>query len=126
MPENFDIRHRLSKTSTATEMVEVVEMLKERMEPYSTGERPWTPEPDSDQTRLPFPPWLCQPYVRIPPEQHLKKIKESQKRALEKARQQKEHGEEGEGVVIEKEDRLPLSCFVIFCLGSWIILGLFY
>ncbi|KAK3856580.1 hypothetical protein Pcinc_037109 [Petrolisthes cinctipes] len=102
MPENFDIRHRLSKTSTAAEMVSVVEMLKERMEPYSNGECPWTPDPDSDQARLPFPPWLCQPYVRISPEQHLKKVQESQKRALEKAKLQK--NPEGEGDVVEKED----------------------
>lgn len=95
MSENFDLRYRLSKTSTAEEMVAVVEDLRDRMMPYNTGKKPWTPEPGSEQARLPMPPWLCQPYVRIPPEEHLKKIQESQKRSLEK--QQEE-------AVIDKND----------------------
>nr|XP_045620128.1 tRNA-dihydrouridine(16/17) synthase [NAD(P)(+)]-like isoform X2 [Procambarus clarkii] len=96
--ENFDLRYRLSKTSTAEEMVAVVEDLKARMTPYSTGEKAWTPDPGSEQSRLPMPPWLCQPYVRIPPEEHLKKIQESERRVQEKQQQQQEKA------VTDKED----------------------
>lgn len=94
MPENFDLRHRLSKTSTADEMMVVVKDLRERMTPYCTGDKPWTPDPGSDQARLPMPPWLCQPYVRIPPEEHLRKIQESQRRAQEKQQQQQQQEKE--------------------------------
>ncbi|XP_042225553.1 tRNA-dihydrouridine(16/17) synthase [NAD(P)(+)]-like [Homarus americanus] len=90
MSENFDLRYRLSKTSSAEEMVVVVQNLKDRMMPYYTGEKPWNPEPDGEQARLPMAPWLCQPYVRIPPEEHLKKIHESQRRAQEKQQMQQE------------------------------------
>lgn len=90
MSENFDLRYRLSKTSTAEEMVVVVEALRERMMPYHTGDKPWLPEPGSEQAQLPYPPWICQPYVRIPPEEHLKKIQDSQKRAQEKKQQEDE------------------------------------
>ncbi|XP_069987517.1 tRNA-dihydrouridine(16/17) synthase [NAD(P)(+)]-like [Penaeus vannamei] len=96
MPENFDLRYRLSKTSTLEEMVVVSRDLRDRMMPYHTGEKPWEPDPESDQAKLPFPPWVCQPYVRIPPEEHLKKIKESQRKAQEK-RQQEETEEDSEG-----------------------------
>ena len=96
MPENFDLRYRLSKTSRVEDMISVVEDLRDRMSPYHSGERPWEPDPGSDQARLPMPPWLCQPYVRITPEEHLKKIQESQQRALQIQRQKEEEQEEEE------------------------------
>lgn len=45
MPENFDLRYRLSKTSTLEEMVVVSRDLRDRMMPYHTGEKPWEPDP---------------------------------------------------------------------------------
>lgn len=103
MPENFDIRYRLSKTSRAEDMIRVVEDLRERMSPYHRGERPWEPDPGSDQAQLPMPPWLCQPYVRIPPEEHLKKVQESQQRALVIQRQ-RQLEEERQRAEEEKEE----------------------
>ena len=39
---------------------------------------------NKELANLPFPPWLCQPYVRIPPEQHIKKCEQQQLKAKEK------------------------------------------
>ncbi|CAL4096345.1 unnamed protein product, partial [Meganyctiphanes norvegica] len=90
MPVNFDLRHRLSKCSTIEEMSMVAKDIKDRMLPYTTGNSPWEPKIDSPEANLPFPPWVCQPYVRIPPEQHLAKIQERQRQALELKQQQQE------------------------------------
>uniref|UniRef100_A0A0N7ZBR3 tRNA-dihydrouridine(16/17) synthase [NAD(P)(+)] n=2 Tax=Scylla olivacea TaxID=85551 RepID=A0A0N7ZBR3_SCYOL len=106
MPENFDLRYRLSKTSRVEDMIGVVEALRDRMSPYHTGEKAWEPDPASEQARLPMPPWLCQPYVRIPPEEHLKKVQESQQRALQiqKQRKEKQKQEEEENEQQQQEN----------------------
>lgn len=96
MPENFDLRHRLSKCATIEEMGAVVQDMKDRMLSYTKEDCSWEPKKDSAEAKLPFPPWICQPYVRIPPEQHLAKLVDSRKKALERA-QQKQDDEEDEG-----------------------------
>lgn len=94
MQENFDLRHRLSKCSTIEEMSVVVRDMKERMLPYTKEDSSWQPKKDSAEANLPFLPWICQPYVRIPPEQHLAKLQDSRKKALERAQQQKNDKED--------------------------------
>lgn len=51
---------------------------------FHEGEAVWDGEPDENEIpdyNLKIPPWICQPYYRIPPEDHKKKLEECQKAA---------------------------------------------
>lgn len=78
LPENFDLRAQFATGSDLKEFRSTVMELKERYLPFHAGQKPWTGV--SDSSNLLPPPWLCQPYVRIPPEEHLKKMEEKQNR----------------------------------------------
>jgi len=65
LEENFDLREALGKGSSLDVFEEITEKLKIRHEPFILGKETWiTPE---KCRRLPFPPWICQPYERPPP-----------------------------------------------------------
>lgn len=58
LSENQDIRANLAKAGNVEEFVATVQELKSRHEMEKNA------APSSD---LPFPPWICQPYIRPPP-----------------------------------------------------------
>jgi hypothetical protein len=57
----------MGAASNLLEMRTASNQLKSLYEPYCTGEKTWIP-PDScpEVAKLPFPPYICQPYVRPP------------------------------------------------------------
>ena len=61
---------------------------------------------DSDVARLRHPPWICQPYVRISPEEHLKKMANGQLKALEGQRNENNSEREKRSI---SEDEPELS-----------------
>eukprot|EP00095_Tigriopus_kingsejongensis_P002930 maker-scaffold1588_size34843-snap-gene-0.15 protein:Tk02930 transcript:maker-scaffold1588_size34843-snap-gene-0.15-mRNA-1 annotation:"GF22874" len=79
--DNFDVRQIIAKGSSLGEFREAVITLKDKYLPYHTGEKAWECPEELQVFKLSFHPWLCQPYVRPPPEEHLKKMKEIEERA---------------------------------------------
>ena len=72
---NFDVRQIIAKSSDLQSFGMGVAMIKERFLPYHNGEKDWQ-EPDELKVfKLKIFPWLCQPYVRPSPEEHLQKMK---------------------------------------------------
>ncbi|KAL7644179.1 UNVERIFIED_CONTAM: hypothetical protein RMT77_005005 [Armadillidium vulgare] len=90
MEENFDLRYRMSKSSTIDTMIEVTRSLEARMKDYYTGAKEWHPPEGSLVSNLPLKPWLCQPYVRMDAEDYKNKLAESQRKALERRECEKE------------------------------------
>lgn len=67
MEENFDLRGMLGKGKSLECFEDITLALKQRFEPYFLGIKDWTPPDNHLLLKLPFPPWLCQPYERPPP-----------------------------------------------------------
>lgn len=83
IPKNNNLRIQLGAANTLTEFKRIVNVIKDLYEPFHEGDKVWqdTTEPDSENLIL--PPWLCQPYVRACPEEHLKKVEENSNVFLE-------------------------------------------
>ena len=73
---NFDVRMIIAKGQSFGEFRSAVETLKERLEPYHSGEKEWEEPEELKVFKLKHKPWICQPYVRPPPEEHIKKMNE--------------------------------------------------
>ncbi|KAB7507162.1 tRNA-dihydrouridine(16/17) synthase [NAD(P)(+)]-like [Armadillidium nasatum] len=86
MEENFDLRYRMSKSSTIDTMIEVTRSLEGRMQDYYTGAKEWHPKEGSLVSNLPLKPWLCQPYVRMDAEDYKNKLAESPEKSSRKER----------------------------------------
>ena len=74
LEECVTLREALAKGSTLEDLKTMAHDLEKHFLPYYSGQKVWSPPADSPVTQLPFAPWLCQPYVRPPPEDHLKKM----------------------------------------------------
>lgn len=58
-------RDTLAKGWSLDVFREVVTNIEKHFAPYVSGEKTWSPPSDDHYTaKLPFPPWLCQPYVK--------------------------------------------------------------
>ena len=100
MKENFDVRQVIAKGGSLEAFRQGVATIKERMLPYHEGAKEFVAPDEIKNFKLKFPPWICQPYVRPPPEEHLKKVNEIRERekaamAAEKRAAEAEFGVEG-------------------------------
>lgn len=72
--ENSGIRDIVARGQSLGEFRKAVLLIKDKYEPYHLGLKEYHLDPELDIFKLKFPPWICQPYVRPPPEEHLKKM----------------------------------------------------
>lgn len=72
---NFDVRDIVAKSSSLEDFRRAVSMIRERHEGHHTGAKEWTMPEELELFKLRHPPWICQPYVRPPPEEYLAKMK---------------------------------------------------
>ena len=96
MKSNFDVRQIIARTSSLDDFKKAVSLLKQRLVCYHTGETAWTEPEELKVFNLKLPPWLCQPYVRPPPEEAIRKMNEIKAREKEAlAKRALEETEEG-------------------------------
>ena len=75
---NANIREIIAKGQTLAKFRQATELIKNL---YSNQNlENWQNPEELEIFNLKFPPWLCQPYVRPPPEEHLKKMAEIQEK----------------------------------------------
>ncbi|KAJ9589030.1 hypothetical protein L9F63_017674 [Diploptera punctata] len=79
LPENFELRAELATGADLSDFRSTVLQLRDRYLPYHEGLNIY-PGDTGIGYNLIHPPWICQPYVRITPEEHLKKLVEKQNR----------------------------------------------
>lgn len=84
LPSNNHRRIQLGAANTLDEFKRIVGELKKEYMPYHNGKLVWEHTTEPDTQNLILPPWLCQPYIRMLPEEHLKKVEEK-KREIEEA-----------------------------------------
>ncbi|XP_073984071.1 dihydrouridine synthase 1 [Rhodnius prolixus] len=87
LEENVELREEIAKGAGLEDFRNAVIKLKEKYLPLHEGLVPWNSATNSYDLKL--PPWLCQPYVRISPEDHMKKMEI--KRDEESAKAEKEN-----------------------------------
>lgn len=81
IPDNNAIRIQLGAANVLTEFKRIVIELKSKYEPYHKGDISWGNNVDANTQNLILPPWLCQPYIRILPEEHIEKVEKKRKEA---------------------------------------------
>nr|XP_022912179.1 tRNA-dihydrouridine(16/17) synthase [NAD(P)(+)]-like isoform X1 [Onthophagus taurus] len=97
---NNQLRIRLGAANTLDQFKCIVSELKDLYQPYHDGKLVWDETHEKGSFNLILPPWLCQPYVRLPPEEHLKKVEE--KKANEDLNS-KRHYEDSDGNLISRK-----------------------
>ncbi|GAB1864072.1 tRNA-dihydrouridine(16/17) synthase [NAD(P)(+)] [Camponotus japonicus] len=89
LAENREERENLATNSSMEAFKNVVYTLRDRYLPYHEGHLTWQTEKTDYNLKL--PPWLCQPYVRESPQEHIQK---SQEDAFRKREYKDEDGNE--------------------------------
>lgn len=98
---NAGIREIIAKGQSFSDFRNASEKIKDLYLPYFEGKATWENPPELTIFNLKYPPWLCQPYVRPPPEEHLKKLEEIKTKEKQK-RQSPEEDNENENNGISK------------------------
>ncbi|XP_018400673.1 PREDICTED: tRNA-dihydrouridine(16/17) synthase [NAD(P)(+)]-like [Cyphomyrmex costatus] len=81
LAENQEERENLATNSTLEAFKSVTYALRDRYLPYHEGHLIW--QTGKTDYNLELPPWLCQPYVREPPQEYTQKLQEGISRKRE-------------------------------------------
>lgn len=78
------LREQIATMHTVNEFRSVVNALKDKFEPYHNGKDLYDPEimesiTNTDDYNLCLPPWICQPYIRMKPDDHIALLAEKQR-----------------------------------------------
>lgn len=106
---NSELREELAVANDLQKFRDVVKKIQAKYEPYHEGQQPYEMEevdPSVMQEQLglnlALPPWLCQPYIRVPPELH-KQIIAEKVRLAEDPNREKRHYFDNEGQEISRK-----------------------
>ena len=91
--ENFPIREIIAKGQSLEEFKDAVSQVKQKYLPFHLKEKCWPGASELDVFRLKNEPWICQPYVRPPPEEHLKKLEEIKEKQKQERKRILDHNE---------------------------------
>uniref|UniRef100_A0A182LUH3 tRNA-dihydrouridine(16/17) synthase [NAD(P)(+)]-like n=1 Tax=Anopheles culicifacies TaxID=139723 RepID=A0A182LUH3_9DIPT len=115
LKSNAELREKLAGSHSVAEFRSVVIQLEQKYLPYHEGKKLWMGEDENDEDNdqpeedkasptikqdqnLHLPPWLCQPYMRAPPEVHRQKLEEAHRLANDPTREKRQffdaHGNE--------------------------------
>uniref|UniRef100_A0A1Q3F214 tRNA-dihydrouridine(16/17) synthase [NAD(P)(+)]-like n=1 Tax=Culex tarsalis TaxID=7177 RepID=A0A1Q3F214_CULTA len=101
LKSNGPLREQMAISHSVADFRAIVKQLEAKYEPFHEGRQRWTGEettseqqPSSDATDQPtynlsLPPWLCQPYIRAPPEVHRQKLVDSARLAADPNREKR-------------------------------------
>lgn len=79
LPDNNALRIQLGETNKLPTFKSITQQIKDKYEPYHIGKLTWSETTEPGTQNLVLPPWLCQPYVRIEPQEHIKLVEEKRK-----------------------------------------------
>lgn len=78
------MREEIATVQSIHQFRSCVNRLKEKFLPYHTGQMVWFNEDEEPiDCNLSLPPWICQPYIRMEPEKHIKYLAERERQAAE-------------------------------------------
>lgn len=97
LKSNGPLREQMAISHSVADFRAIVKQLGEKYEPFHEGIQRWTgEETNSDEPEelpptynLSLPPWLCQPYIRAPPEVHRQKLVDSARAAADPNREKR-------------------------------------
>lgn len=95
LKRNVAIRQVIAISHTVPEFRRAIDQLCAAFEPFHNGTETYVEEDgDNGATKdynLSLPPWICQPYIRMEPDEHIKLLAVKQKLAEDPARVRQEY-----------------------------------
>lgn len=85
LKQNEAIRDEVATANSLQQFRSCVNRLKATFEPYHMGQAVWMENNELPKDyNLSLPPWICQQYIRRPPEEHIEFLAQKQKEAAER------------------------------------------
>ena len=103
---NSDLREIIAKGQSVEEFRQAVVVLRERYFKFHDGKETFVMPEELEMFNLAHPPWICQPYVRPPPDVYLEKMR---RLASEERKERAEGDENKRGADNESDEAQTMS-----------------